>query len=322
MDRLTDLANADEPDSHGVQMSPREGGDAPSSSPRLGGGGADEEEDERTTEQILNDFYSAMSKIQEDIRTIQSNSAVLSEKHSDKMQTADMEKSSAIGEEIEVITHSVNGATKSVKDSLEKMKKGTEKLKKDPETAAANAAVIKIQENQHAHLLRTFLAVVNTYQQLQGENEKHYREQTQRRIKMRYTNEDGSTIDDDRAAELAQEAIEFGTENAIFQQSKDTLAMIMENRNDIYKIEQNMRELNQLFHDLAVLVNEQGEVMNQILQNVEHANQYVEKGRKELAKAKKYHKKSRKKFCFIIIGVAVVVGFLLAVILGFTIPTF
>lgn len=316
MDRLTDLATADDPDSHGVMMSPREGGGGPSPS----GGGGNDEEDERSTEQILNDFYSAMSKIQEDIRTIQMSSAQLSEKHSDKMQTADLQKAAALGEEIETITHSVNGATKSVKDALEKMKKGTEKLKKDPETASANAAVIKIQENQHAHLLRTFLSVVNTYQQLQGENEKHYREQTQRRIKMRYTNEDGSTIDDARAAELAQEAIEFGTENAIFQQSKDTLAMIMENRNDIYKIEQNMRELNQLFHDLAVLVNEQGEVMNQILQNVEQANQYVEKGRKELAKAKKYHKKSRKKFCFIILGVAVVVGFLLAVVLGFSLP--
>lgn len=44
----------------------------------------------------------------------------------------------------------------------------------------------------------------------------------------------------------------------IFQQSKDVLATIIENRNDIYRIEMSMRNLNQIFNDLAFLVYEQG----------------------------------------------------------------
>ncbi|CUG88024.1 SNARE protein, putative [Bodo saltans] len=130
---------------------------------------------------------------------------------------------------------------------------------------------------------------------------------------------DGSTISAERAQELALEAIEQGTENAMFQQSKDTLARIIETRNDIYRIEQSMRELNQLFQDLAVLVNEQQEAMDNILVNVQNSVKYVEKGREELQKAKKYAKKGRKKFCWLLVVAFVVFIFVLAVVLGATI---
>ncbi|CAJ1044405.1 putative Syntaxin/SNARE domain containing protein, partial [Leishmania shawi] len=90
-------------------------------------------------------------------------------------------------------------------------------------------------------------------------------------------------------------------------QSKEVLASIIETRNDIYRIEQSMRELNQLFNDLALLVNEQGEIMDVILANVQRSIRYVEKGSAELKKGRKYQKKSRKKLiCFVVcIGIIV-----------------
>ena len=81
-----------------------------------------------------------------------------------------------------------------------------------------------------------------------------------------------------------------------------------------------MRELNQLFSDLAVLVNEQGELMDQILSNVQTSVQYVEKGRDELQKAKKYGKKSRKKLCWVMMVVFVIFLFILIPTLGATLP--
>mmetsp|Transcript_74826 Transcript_74826/g.86875 ORF Transcript_74826/g.86875 Transcript_74826/m.86875 type:complete len:323 (-) Transcript_74826:60-1028(-) len=284
-----------------------------------GGGGADgaakpaaATEDDNPLEA----FYTQVNELQGIIRDIQQLTTELKQKHAEKMLIVDEAKASAAAEEIAQFTEGVNKCIQGGKQRLDAIAKGTAALKKTPEMEANNAGVIKIQQNQHAHLVKLYTTAVQEYQTTQKENEKAYLEQTKRRIMTKMRDADGSTISEERAAELAQEAIDQGTENAIFQQAKDTLAQIIETRNDIYRIEQSMRELNQLFQDLAVLVNEQQEAMDNILVNVQNSVKYVQKGREELAKAKVYAKKSRKKMCWILVIVFVVFLFILAIVLG------
>ena len=54
-----------------------------------------------------------------------------------------------------------------------------------------------------------------------------------------------------------------------------------------------MEELHQMFLDLATLVHEQGEVLDNIARNMESANHYMEKGEKHLQDAKKWYQKAR-----------------------------
>ena len=71
-----------------------------------------------------------------------------------------------------------------------------------------------------------------------------------------------------------------------------------------------MKELTQMFADMAVLVEEQGELMDDIVSNVGKGVEYVQKGRRELAQAKVYSKRSRKRMCcviFLLVAIAVVV---------------
>lgn len=49
-----------------------------------------------------------------------------------------------------------------------------------------------------------------------------------------------------------------------------------------------------MWTDLAMLVHQQGEQIDDIAMNVEDTKNYVEKGEKELHTAKDYHKKARK----------------------------
>lgn len=305
MDRLKDA----QPDSVSIPVR----SDSTYSNPgNSSGGGATDDND-------LENFYNSVKDVQGYIRDIQAFAVELQGKHSEKMQTADEKKAAALEDDIQLTTDKITNLTKQAKEKLDALQKGTAKLKETPDMEAANAGVIKIQQNQHAHLLKTFLAAVQDYQKIQNDNQKAYHEQTRRRIQMKYTNADGTTIDDATAERLATEALEQGTENEIFQQSKDELQRIIENRNDIYRIEQSMRELNQLFNDLAMLVNEQQEALDNILTNVQNSVKYVEKGREELQKAKKHAKKSRKKFCWLIVIVFVIFMFVLAAILGATV---
>ncbi|GET90071.1 qa-SNARE protein [Leishmania tarentolae] len=200
----------------------------------------------------------------------------LQQKHTENMQTVDEVRSRALRGEIDELSRETGNAAKAAKDKLDEMAKNTAKLKSSPDSAQANSAIIRIEENQCMHLVLKLTMAMAAYQRQQCATEAYYKAQTQRQIKIKYTNPDGSAIDDSTAAQLAQQVMENNTSSYIFQQSKEVLASIIETRNDIYRIEQSMRDLNQLFNDLAFLVNEQGELMDVILANVQQSTRLRE----------------------------------------------
>ena len=212
--------------------------------------------------------------------------------------------------------------SKLCKKKLDEIKAATVFLSRTPEEENNNAATIKIYQNQYQFLMKGFSAAINEYKAVVAERDAILREQTKKRIKLKYTNPDGSTISEDEANRMARDIMmENAPPNALLQTSQDTLHSILETRRDLVRMEASIKELQQMFNDLAVILNEQGEVMDQIKGNVEKSIQYVEKGREALKDAKKYQKSSKKKMCYVIIAVFVIFLVILAPTLGATIPT-
>jgi len=233
------------------------------------------------------------------------------------MQTVDGNQSNLIRDQIAQLSEQVAQTAKAAKEKLDEMRTNTAKLRETPQSVQANSAVVRIQDNQYTHLVMRLTAVMADYQRHQSTNEAFYRAQAQRQIKIKYTNPDGTAIDDATAQQLAQQLMDNNMNSYVFQQSKDVLASIIETRNDIYRIEQSMRDLNQLFNDLAFLVNEQGELLDVILANVQQSISYVEAGRKELKKARKYQKRSRKKMiCIVVCLIVVVIIFVVVIVVA------
>lgn len=220
---------------------------------------------------------------------------------------------------VRVMTQEVVKKAREVQASLKDLKKQTLRLKRNPEN---NPAIIGIQENQHAHLIDKFIKATNDYRAVVEENDKMLRDQTVRRIKVKYRNEDKSRLTDEQAQMMAMQVLESNTQahDHIFQQSKDTLAQILETRADLQQIQRSLRDLLEMFNDLAVILNEQSEVLGQITQRLESGLAYVEKGNTEARKARKYAKKGRKKLCCGAVLLCVIVGFITAVVLGAVIP--
>lgn len=264
--------------------------------------------------ETLDAFYAESSGVKNAIEDMTRLCNELQTKHSENITTIDETRSKMLRKDIEDLSQQVTEKAKAAKDSLDAMNKKTAELKETPESVQANSAIIRIEENQYAYLVAKLTSQMADYQRQQSANEALYKAQTQRQIKIKFTNPDGTQgVDDETAAQLAQQVMEDRMNSYVFQQSKDVLASVIETRNDIYKIEESMRNLNQLFNDLAFLVNEQGEIMDIILANVQAANRYVEAGRKELKKARKYQKKSRKKMCFLICCVIIIIVVLFVV---------
>lgn len=86
----------------------------------------------------------------------------------------------------------------------------------------------------------------------------------------------------------------------------EVVAEIQERHGAVAELEKSLVELQQVFLDMAVLVEEQGQQLNDIESNVGRAQSFVQKGTVELAVAKK-HQRSTRKWTFIAILILLIV---------------
>ncbi|KAH7571761.1 hypothetical protein ACOSP7_014575 [Xanthoceras sorbifolium] len=77
----------------------------------------------------------------------------------------------------------------------------------------------------------------------------------------------------------------------------ETVVEIQDRHDTAKEIEKSLLELHQIFLDMAVMVEAQGEQMDDIEHHVMNASHYVKDGTKELKTAKDYHRSSRKWMC-------------------------
>ena len=136
--------------------------------------------------------------------------------------------------------------------------------------------IINIKKQQNKALIQRLSDIIRDYQEL---NNEYKNKKTKVIVHMIQITHADQNLTDEQTQEIAQDLIISGANLNLFSQSKDKLAEIIENKNDILRIEQSMKELNQMFIDLAILVNEQGEGLVDIDKNVDRANNVVESGR-------------------------------------------
>jgi t-SNARE complex subunit (syntaxin) len=146
-----------------------------------------------------------------------------------------------------------------------------------------------------------------------------YRERCKNRIQ-RQLDIAGKQVGDDDLEEM----IESGNPGVFTQgiitdtqQAKQTLADIEARHNDIMKLESSIRELHDMFMDMAMLVESQGEMVDRIEYNVEHAKEFVDRAVADTKKAVQYQSKARRKKIMILICVTILIGLGVLILLAF-----
>ncbi|KAJ8471718.1 hypothetical protein OPV22_026061 [Ensete ventricosum] len=157
---------------------------------------------------------------------------------------------------------------------------------------------------------------MSEFQTLRETIKQEYREVVERRV---------FTVTGNRAdEETIDHLIETGNSEQIFQkaiqeqgrgQVMDTLAEIHERHNTVKDLERKLLELQQIFVDMAVLVDAQGEILDNIESQVSSAVDHVQSGTVILQKAKKLQKNSRKWMC-----IAIIILLLIVVIIVVAVP--
>lgn len=91
----------------------------------------------------------------------------------------------------------------------------------------------------------------------------------------------------------------------------ETVMEIQERHDAVKGIEKNLLELHQVFMDMAVLVEVQGDQLDNIQNQVERAHSYVTRGTNQLVVAKKTQRNTRKWYCYGIILLLIIIAVIL-----------
>lgn len=91
-------------------------------------------------------------------------------------------------------------------------------------------------------------------------------------------------------------------------QVMETVLEIQERHDAVTVIERNLKELHQVFMDMAVLVEHQGGQIDDIESHVNRANSYVVRGTAQLNEARKKQKNTRKWTCFAILLLLIIIA--------------
>ncbi|KAL5200750.1 hypothetical protein ABZP36_021953 [Zizania latifolia] len=232
-------------------------------------------------------------------------------------------------EESKVITKA--SAMKEIKKRMEKdinevtkiarlAKSKVEKLNKDN---AANrekpgfckgSGVDRSRTTTTVSLTKKLRERISEFQILREAIQKEYRDVVERRV---------FTVTGERAdEETIDRLIETGDSEQIFQRAiqeqgrgrvLDTLQEIQERHDAVKEIEQKLLELQQIFLDMSVLVESQGEILDNIESQVSGAAEHIQTGTNLLQKARFLQKNTRKWTC---IGIVILLIIILIIVLS------
>ncbi|XP_044846349.1 syntaxin-2 isoform X3 [Mauremys mutica] len=175
---------------------------------------------------------------------------------------------------------------------------------------------VRIQKTQHSVLSWKLVEVMTEYNKIQTQ----FRERSKGRIQRQLEITGKNTTDEE-----LEEMLESGNPSIFTcdiisdsQITRQALNEIESRHKDIMKLESSIRALHDMFTDMAMFVETQGEMINSIEKNVMNASDYIEHAKEKTKEAVKYQSKARRKKWIIVI-ISLVLVALIALIVGLSV---
>lgn len=258
---------------------------------------------------FMDNFFQHVATVRGNIDKIAQDVEQVKKMHSAMLSAAVQEQE--VKDELERVMYDVKRTANTVRTNLKEMEQRINQ--QDQESSYNNYAEARIRRCQHSTLARRFVEVMSDYNTTQSD----YREKCKARIK-RQLEITGKT----KTYEEVEEMLEGG-DPAIFtsdivietQQARQALGDIEARHRDIINLEKSIQELHEMFLDMAMLVESQGEMIDRIEYNVEQAVDFVQSAKTDTKKAVKYQSKARRKKILIIVCVLVLLAILVTIVI-------
>ncbi|XP_022245585.1 syntaxin-like isoform X3 [Limulus polyphemus] len=204
---------------------------------------------------------------------------------------------------------------KTANKSRTKLKMMEHNIEQDEQADASSPADLRIRKTQHTALSRKFVEIMTDYNKTQTD----YRDRCKDRIQRQLEITGRATTDDELEEMLESDNPATFTQGIVIetQKAKQTIEDIEARHADIIKLEKSIRELHDMFMDMAMLVESQGEMIDRIEYNVQQSVDYIDAAKRDTKKAVKYQSKARRKKIIMFICLAVLMVILVSTVGGY-----
>jgi syntaxin 1B/2/3 len=254
----------------------------------------------------MGDLLQASDAIKTSINNIRNNVKSLEAQYKQALFAITPDQANKSSQEIQRLTDATNAMIQQVRGQIDDIKR--------PIGAAPDS---QMRSNMADSLTQRFVEVVQQYQKSQTE----YRDKVKQRMTQKF-----KIVKPDATSEEIDQAIESGQADKLFamstldqnlhSQAKNALSYINDRHRDIMMIESSIRELHQLFVDMAVLVESGGAILDQVEVNVNSAVSDTAAGTRLMGQAIQEQKKSRKKMYILLLVLIIIIVVVLASSIG------
>nr|XP_055024856.1 syntaxin-2 isoform X2 [Misgurnus anguillicaudatus] len=258
---------------------------------------------------FMQDFFRKVEEVRCVIKKISFLVTEVKKKHSLILSAPNPDNKTK--EELEQLTVEIKKNANIVRNSLKSMQQSL-----PPEEQMSQASVdVRIQKTQYTNLSREFVEVMTQY----NETQVSFREKSKSRIQRQLEITGKVTTNEELEEMLENGNASVFTSDIISdsQITRQALNEIESRHKDILRLESSIKELHDMFVDMAMLVETQGEMIDNIEKNVNNAVEYVGQAKVETKKAVRYQTRARRKTVYVAIcGAACVILLLLIIIVG------
>ncbi|KAJ9693778.1 hypothetical protein PVL29_009641 [Vitis rotundifolia] len=255
----------------------------------------------------LENFFKKVQEIEKQNDKLNVQLKKLQDAHEESKAVTKAAAMKAIKKRMEKDVDEVGKIARSIKAKIEELDKENLANRQKP-GCGKGTGVDRSRTATTVALKKKFKDKMAEFQVLRESIHQEYREVVERRVfTVTGTRADEETID---------RLIETGDSEQIFQkaiqeqgrgQIMDTLAEIQERHDAVREVERKLLDLQQIFLDMAVLVDAQGDMLDNIESQVSTAVDHVQSGNTALQRAKKLQRSWRKWTCIAIIILLIIV---------------
>ncbi|XP_037619087.1 syntaxin-3 [Sebastes umbrosus] len=257
--------------------------------------GGDDVEIPVENEAFMDDFFNQIEDIRISIDKIDGSVTEIKKLYSNILSAATSDQKTQ--DDVEALTNEIKKSANNARNKL----KGIER-QLESNTDARASADIRIRKSQQAILAKKFVEVMTKYNEAQVD----FRDKSKGRI-ARQLEITGKATTDEELEEMLE-----GGNSAVFSagimESKITQQALNEieaRHKDIMRLESSIKELHDMFVDIAMLVENQGGMIDRIESNMDQSVGFVERAVADTKKAAKFQQEARRKqmmiFCCCVI---------------------
>ncbi|XP_068606796.1 syntaxin-3-like [Brachionichthys hirsutus] len=252
-------------------------------------------------EAFMNDFFAQIEDIRTSIDKVDEGVAAIKKLYSTILSAPTSDQKTQ--DDVEAITNEIKKSANNARNKLKSIERQLES--NTDERASADR---RIRKSQHAILAKKFVEVMTKYNEAQVD----FRDKSKGRI-ARQLEITGKATTDEELEEMLE-----GGNSAVFTAgimdskiNQQALHEIEARHKDIMRLESSIKELHDMFVDIAMLVENQGGMIDRIEGNMDQSVGFVERAVADTKKAAKFEQEARRKqmmiFCCCVI-LAVIFG--------------